>query len=296
MARKKSLTSQLVQAYRDAQKTKAAEAKRQQQEQDRQERAAEQARRQRERAAAKAEHEQAQAWTRAQKEKERLKTEQARKAEQVVQDLEKRQAARAREEEQKKKARERQAAEAARLAKQQAGEQLRQEAVERTASTEALVEQLESVLLKRTQGLHAHRLTVEEALLQDGPEGLMTAVDTVLADVAYPEGLRGAWRSAFAPETRELLLEIDLPGQDIVPTVAHYRYKASAPPAVVAQPRKAAEVKERLAAHVTGVPDRPRVHGACGAGAWPGLRLWRVDCRAPGAVLARGVSGRARRP
>jgi restriction system protein len=244
MARKKSLTGQLVQAYRDAQKAKAAEAKRQQQEQDRAERAAAQRRLQSERETAAKERKQAQEWQRAQKAAEREAAEQARKADQVVRDLEKRQAERAREVERKKKASVREAAEAAKLAKQQVAERLRQEAEERTQAVQNAVVELRSVLLDRPGGLHTHRIAVEEALLEEGPEGLMTTVDGVLATVPYPDGLRGERRCAFAPESRELLLEIDLPGQEVAPTVAQYRFKAGSPPAVVPQPRKDAEVKE----------------------------------------------------
>lgn len=244
MARKKSLTAQLLQSYREAQKAKAAEAKRQQQEHDRLARAAAQQQLQRERAAVKREREQAQEWTRAKKENERQQTEQARKAEQVERELAKRQAARTREAELKKKAEIKETAETARLAKQRAVERLRQEADERTQAVDRQVQRLQSVLLERPGGLHAHRIAVEEALVQGGPEGLMTAVDTVLAAVSYPDGLRGQCRSAFAPETRELLMEIDLPGQDVAPMVAQYRFKASVPLAVVPQPRKDTEVKE----------------------------------------------------
>lgn len=106
------------------------------------------------------------------------------------------------------------------------------------------VKALASVLGEQTGDLHVHRLAVEEALLQGGPEAMTAAVDGALFSVGYPEGLRGTWRSAFAPEKRELLLEIDLPAQSVVPTVTQYRFKAAAPPAVVPQPRKAAEVKE----------------------------------------------------
>ncbi|MFD4627548.1 hypothetical protein [Streptomyces sp. NPDC058475] len=59
----------------------------------------------------------------------------------------------------------------------------------------------------------------------------------------YPDGLRGGRRAAFAPEARELVLEVELPGQVVVPAVTQYRYKASAPPTVVPQPRKEAECK-----------------------------------------------------
>ncbi|OAH11714.1 hypothetical protein [Streptomyces jeddahensis] len=245
MARKKSLTAQLVQAYRDGQKAKAAELKRQEQEQARLERAAEQERRRRDLEKAKQERERTQEWERAQREARRLQEEQARQAEQVVRDLEKRQAAREREAEQQKRLQARRAAEAARLAKQQASEQLRQQAADRTAEVAAQVERLQTVLASRSSGLHASRLRVEEALSRDGVDSMVESVDGALANIAYPEGLRtGVWRSAFAPETRELMLEIDLPGQSVVPIVAQYRYKASAPPEVVPQPRKQAEVKD----------------------------------------------------
>ncbi|WP_254594766.1 restriction endonuclease [Streptomyces sp. 8P21H-1] len=41
-----------------------------------------------------------------------------------------------------------------------------------------------------------------------------------------------------------MLLEIDLPGQEVAPTTVLYRFKASVPPAVVPQARKDAEVKD----------------------------------------------------
>ncbi|WP_328392319.1 restriction endonuclease [Streptomyces sp. NBC_00390] len=247
MARKKSLAAQLVQAYRDAQKAKAAEARRQEREQAQAERAAAQKRQQRERQAAQQERErqreQARDWERAQKEAERQRAEQARKAEQVVRELEKREAARAREAEQKKKAAARQSVEAARLVKQQASEELRQEASRRTAEVEEQVLRLQSVLASRTTALQSRRPGVEKAVLNRGSDGLTAAVDAALAAVPYPDGLGGVRRSAYAPETRELLLEVDLPGQSVVPTAVAYRYKAS-PPTVVPQPRKEAEVKQ----------------------------------------------------
>ncbi|SNT56233.1 hypothetical protein [Actinacidiphila glaucinigra] len=86
MAHKKSLTAQLVQAYQEAKKAKAAEQKRLQQEDARRARAAEQEQLQKERAAAKEEREQAQRWATAQREKRRQDAERKRKAEQVERD------------------------------------------------------------------------------------------------------------------------------------------------------------------------------------------------------------------
>lgn len=244
MARKKSLTSQLVQAYRDAQRAKEAEAKRQQQLAERAARAAEQERKRRERERARQEREQAQEWTQAQKAAERERLAQARAAEQVERGLAKREAERARQAEAKKKEAQRQAAGQERLAKQQAAQEMRAEAEQRTADLKQRVVELNSVLsFPHTPSL-ALRKQVEAALLQGDPEALTDAVEAALIEAAYPAGLRDSWRCAFVPETRELLLEVDLPGQSVVPTAASYRYKASTPPAVAVQPRKEAEIKQ----------------------------------------------------
>ncbi|MGW6781427.1 hypothetical protein [Streptomyces sp. NPDC054987] len=167
----------------------------------------------------------------------------ARKADQIVQDLEKRETARAKAAEQKRKAVEREKSEAERRAKQKPSEDLRREATGRTAEAEAQLDHLASVLTRRATGLHAHRLPVQKALLSGGADAMTNLVEAALARVGYPEGLRGTRRAAFAPESRELVLEVELPGQAVVPAIAQYRYMASAPPTVVPQPRKEADTK-----------------------------------------------------
>ncbi|MFF8777151.1 restriction endonuclease [Streptomyces sp. NPDC015140] len=244
MARRKSLTAQLIQTYRDGQKAKEAEAKRQRQLQERAARAAEQERKRQERERARREREQAQEWTRAQKAAERERLAQARAVEQVERDLAKREAARAREAEAKRKTAQRQMAERERLAKQQAASELRAQAEQRTVEVQQRVVELNSVLLSRYTPSPAQREQVEAALTQGNPEALTRNVEAALSQASYPEGLRDSWRCAFVPETRELLLEVDLPGQSVIPTAAAYRYKASMPPAVTAQPRKEAEIKQ----------------------------------------------------
>lgn len=243
MARKKSLPAQWLKAYQDAKKARAAELKRQQQEEARRARAAEQERLRRERAAAKEEREQAQRWAAAQREKQRQEADLKRKAEQVERELAKRQAARQREAEQKERERARLAQQAARRAKQGQVERLKAEALDRTAEIEACEVRLERVLLDRTRGLVGHRAGVEEALMVDATT-FITAVETALEGCEYPSGLRRAWRLAYAPESGELMVDVDLPGQDVVPAVVGYRYKASDPPTVVPQPRKEAQTKE----------------------------------------------------
>ncbi|MFB7998802.1 restriction endonuclease [Streptomyces sp. NPDC056002] len=243
MARRKSLAAQLMETYRDAQKAKAAAAKRAEAEQDRQARAAERETAQRARKEVRRERERAQAWVRAQKEKETQRSAESRKAEQIVRDLEKREAARAKEFEQRKRAEAREKAGAARRAKQEMSDRLRQKAALKTAEVETRVDRLMSVLHARPGGLHALRRRVQEAFEEDGSEGLASHVETTLSEIDYPQGLRGGHRAAFVPEARELVLEVELPGQAVVPAVTQYRYKASVPPTIVPQPRKEAECK-----------------------------------------------------
>ncbi|MFD3456300.1 restriction endonuclease [Streptomyces sp. NPDC058691] len=243
MARKKSLTAQLVQAYQEAKKAKAAEQQRLQQEEARRARAAEQERLQKERAAAKEEREQAQRWAAAQREKKRQDAERRRKAEQVERDLARRQEARERQAAQKERERKQKAEQAARVAKQELVEALKAEAQQRTADVQAHEARLSRVLVDRSPGLRDHRGAVEHTLA-DGATAFVEAVEGVLAGCGYPAGLRRAWRLAYAPESRELMVDVDLPGQDVIPSAAGYRYKAADPPAVVPQPRKEAETKE----------------------------------------------------
>jgi restriction system protein len=243
MARRRSLTAQLMQTYRDAQKTKAAAAKRAEAERDRQARVAEREAAQRAREEAKREREREQAWVRTQKEKKAQHSADSRKAEQIVRDLEKREAARGKELEQRKRAEAREKAGAERRAKQEMSDRLRQEAALKTTEVETQVNRLMSVLHAPAGSLHPFRLRAEDAFREGGSEGLTSHVEETLSGIDYPAGLHGGCRAAFAPEARELVLEVELPGQTVVPAVTQYRYKASAPPTVIPQPRKEAECK-----------------------------------------------------
>ncbi|MEU1596050.1 restriction endonuclease [Streptomyces sp. NPDC005708] len=244
MARKKSLTAQLLQAYQEAKKAKAAEEKRLRQEEARRARAAEQERLRKERETAKQEREQGQRWAAAQREKKRQDAERKQKVEQIERDLARRQAAREKEVEQKQKEQARQVQQAARLAKQEQVERLKAEAQQRTGEVQARAAALDRVLMDRSPGLPDHRETVERALA-GGATAFVEAVEGVLAECGYPPGLRQAWRLAYAPESGELMVDVDLPGQDVIPSATGYRYKAADPPAVVPQPRKEADTKER---------------------------------------------------
>jgi hypothetical protein len=172
-------------------------------------------------------------------------TERAHKAAQIERELEKRQTAKRQAEERRKRDDAKAKAAAERQAKLARTEALKVEAVDRTTQARERIGSLETVLLQRPTGLYRHRTAVENAFNSSGPDGLVEALGGALAELPDTEGLRGEWRAVFAPETRELVIEMDLPGQEVVPVVAQYRFKAAAPAAVVPQPRKEAEVKRQ---------------------------------------------------
>ena len=49
------------------------------------------------------------------------------------------------------------------------------------------------------------------------PEAVVTYVDLVLNASLYPDGFPQHWRLAYVPESRQLVVEYDLPGIDAIP-------------------------------------------------------------------------------
>jgi restriction system protein len=239
MARRKSL---LAQMYAEHQRNKRAR----QQLEDRARRAwAAEDRR----AAAQAEKEEAQR----QREEQRAAQAKAR-AEQQTKAQAKRLAA------QQERERARLRAQAEREERQLAAEELRRAVGKRVAEaefrTEAVARQvaaLEGLLGGRNRSLAARSGRLERVFNGEGPEPFVAALQAALATSVYPEGMHGSCAAMYRPEARELLVEYELPRQDVVPAMASYRY-VKTKDVVQADPRKEAEVKklyERLLARVT---------------------------------------------
>lgn len=192
--------------------------------------------------------------------------------------LEKEEAQRQREEQQAERARQQAAAKAERLAAQQERERQRQQAqaqreeqqrsaedrrlavqrriAEAEFRTEALqrrVAELERLLLDRNRGLVVGSRRIEEVFNGQGSEAFVAALQQALATSVYPEGMHGSCAALYRPEARELLVEYELPRQDVVPAVASYRYLKTKD-VVQPEPRKQPEIKklyEQLLARVT---------------------------------------------
>jgi restriction system protein len=56
------------------------------------------------------------------------------------------------------------------------------------------------------------------------PDSVVTYCSMVLASSRYPDGFPQQHKVAYVPESRQLVIELDLPTFDLVPDVAEYRY------------------------------------------------------------------------
>ncbi len=72
---------------------------------------------------------------------------------------------------------------------------------------------------------------------------LVTYNSMVLERSEYPDGFPQNFRLAYAPESKEMVIEYELPGANIVPDVAEYKYIKSKD-AIEGKPRKTVEIKE----------------------------------------------------
>jgi restriction system protein len=103
-------------------------------------------------------------------------------------------------------------------------DRLATEADVKTKAIQAQVAALESILAQRSRGLANRSKEIEQAFNSDGPDVLAEAVQRVLAGTLHPDGKAGAYAAVYRPESRELLVECELPGQGVVPTVSAYRF------------------------------------------------------------------------
>jgi restriction system protein len=126
------------------------------------------------------------------------------------------------------------------------------EAEFRTDAVHRQVVAFERLLQDRNRVLASQSRRVEEAFNTHGSEAFVAALQQALATSAYPDGLCGSCAAMYRPEARELLIEYELPRQDVVPAVAGYRYLKTKD-MVQPEPRKDAEIKKlygRLIARV----------------------------------------------
>lgn len=83
-----------------------------------------------------------------------------------------------------------------------------------------------------------------ESAYQAGEGEAIVAYNTmVLERSEYPEGFPQEFRLAYSPESKELVIEYELPGVDVIPAASEYKY-VKARDAIDPKPRKQGEIKE----------------------------------------------------
>lgn len=122
------------------------------------------------------------------------------------------------------------------------------EAARQRALAEAETEHARRVELSRMQAA-AHNATIAQrrkATAAGEPEAVEWFVDQVLKAFGFPSRFPTRWQVAYRPENRDVVVELELPAQDLVPAVREYRYiKARDEINPVALP--AGEVRKRYA-------------------------------------------------
>lgn len=209
MARRKSAAAQLYGAYKKRKQVKEQAERRAQRELDQ--------------------------WEQQLREAEQEENRQRRQAEQAERDARRR-------EQEKERAGKQQADEARR-----AEGQRRQEKAERQrAAVAARVAELGGILTARPSELGTYRMALEQAFEAEGSVALAALVEQALAGSPYPAGFPRVGKVMCAPESRELLINYDLPGQDVVPAVAEYKVVRGRD-GIQPVPRKDAEIKKLYA-------------------------------------------------
>lgn len=94
---------------------------------------------------------------------------------------------------------------------------------------------------KKTQR-NAEVDALEDAYRAGDPEAVVTYNTMVLERSVYPDGFPQEFRLAYSPESKELVIDYELPDVGVVPTEAEHKYVKSRD-VIEVKPRKPAEIK-----------------------------------------------------
>jgi restriction system protein len=89
--------------------------------------------------------------------------------------------------------------------------------------------------------------TLKRDLAGGVPHAVVAYVDLVLNASPYPDGFPQHWRLAYVPESRQLVVEHELPAIGVIPTVKAYRY-TKASDSITETPRPMTQVRAQYAA------------------------------------------------
>jgi restriction system protein len=112
----------------------------------------------------------------------------------------------------------------------------------RTETVAAMVAGFGEVLLSRAVELRGRAQEVGRSFDRGGPAAFCVALDGAVARSRYPEGVVVGVSTRFFPESREVVVDCELPRQDVVPRAVAYRYRVREKD-VRAEPRKEGDVR-----------------------------------------------------
>jgi restriction system protein len=105
---------------------------------------------------------------------------------------------------------------------------------------------------ERVAKQHAEVDSFHESYEQRNPEALVTYCSLVLAASQYPDDFPQQYKIAYVPESRQLVIEMDLPTFDVIPEQLEYRY-VKAKDEIVAKARPATQRKALYARVVSQI-------------------------------------------
>lgn len=101
----------------------------------------------------------------------------------------------------------------------------------------------------------AHNAEVERfaaAFAAGEPNAVVEYFSMVLANSIYPDDFPQNYRVAYVPESRQLVVEYDMPALDVIPTIREYRYVKTRDE-ITSSARQPKEIRERYTSVVTQV-------------------------------------------
>lgn len=111
------------------------------------------------------------------------------------------------------------------------------------AKMRADYEQKKASFLKKQGEKNAEIDEFEKAYSAGDREAIIAYCSMVLERSTYPEAIAHDFRVTYSVESKELVVEFDLPRPDVVPSVVEYKY-VKARDAIEPKPRKQSEIKD----------------------------------------------------
>ncbi len=126
------------------------------------------------------------------------------------------------------------------LRRHKRGEEKRENEI---AKLRAGYEQTKAAFLKKQEQQNAQIDEFQKAYADGDREAIIAYSSMVLERSVYPENIAHDFRVTYSIESKELVVEFDLPRPDVVPSVLEYKY-VKARDAIDSKPRKQSEIKD----------------------------------------------------